>query len=182
MLLQFLAQPPLAAVRSLMILCVFPEAHKKRRERMPDFVSLGLLFVGLVGVITLVVAVLALRSLKTAVWLAERRHEHLEEERERLAVLSEEHKSLYEELERERQQRRTLQEELAHERQQHLEAKQRADQAHQEALKGAAQQLREQMDHYLGELEEKEGTDPDLRLAPSVQRKSKSEPDISGSA
>jgi biopolymer transport protein ExbB/TolQ len=138
---------------------------------MTDFVSLGLLFVGVVGVTTLVVAVLALRSSQTAVWLAERRNEHLEEERDRLALLSEEHKSLYEELERERQQRRNLEEELDHERQQRLEAEQRAERAHQEALKGAAQQLRERMDHYLVELEEKEDTDPGFRLVSPVQSK-----------
>jgi uncharacterized membrane protein YhiD involved in acid resistance len=140
---------------------------------MADFVGFGLLFVGLVGVITLVVTVLALRSSQTAVWLAERRNEHLEEEKERLALLSEEHKSLYEALEQERHQRRSLEEELDHERQQRLEAEQRAERAQQEALKGAAQQLREQMDHYLTELEEKESTDPGLRLLPSVQSKVK---------
>ena len=140
---------------------------------MADFVGFGLLFVGLVGVITLVVAVLALRSSQTAVWLAERRNEQLEEEKERLALLSEEHKRLYEELEQERHQRRSLEEELDHERQQRLEAEQRAERAQQEALKGATQQLREQMDHYLTELEEKESTDPGLGLLPSVQGKVK---------
>jgi hypothetical protein len=154
-----------------MILCASEKSHKKRKERMTDFVSLGLIFVSLIGVGTLVVAVLALRSSQTAVWLAERRHEHLEEERERLAVLNEEHKNLYEELERERQQRRSLEEELEHERQQRLEAEQKAERAHQEALKGAAQQLRKQMDHYLVELEDKEGTDPRLQSVPSEQSK-----------
>jgi|SRR5215211_4092614 len=138
---------------------------------MPDFVILGLLFVGLTGIATLVVAVLALRSSQDAVWLAERRDEHMEEERERLALLNEEHKSLYEELERERQQRRSLEEELDHERQQRLEAEQRAERAHEEALKGAAQQLRKQMDHYLVELEDKQRTDPSLQSVPSEQSK-----------
>lgn len=130
---------------------------------MADFVGLGLLIVGLVGVITLVVAVLTLRSSRTAVWLAERRNEHLEEEKERLALLHQEHKSLYAELEQERQQRRSLEDELNHERQQRLEAQQSAERAQQEALKEAAQQLRERMDHYLGELEEKEDTEPGVR-------------------
>jgi uncharacterized membrane protein YhiD involved in acid resistance len=156
-----------------MILCASEKSAQYHGECMTDFVSLGLLFVGLVGVITLVVAVLALRSSQTAVWLAEQRNEYLGEERERLELLSEEHKSLHEELERERQQRSSLEEELDHERQQRLEAEQRAERAQQEALKGAAQQLRKQMDHYLVELEEKEGTDPGLGLAPSEQQKGK---------
>jgi len=133
---------------------------KKRVEEgklMVDFVSFGTLFV---GVITLVVVVLALRSTQGAARLAEERNEYLKEEQERLALLSEERRSLYEELERERQQRKSLQEELNYEHQQRLEAQERAEWAEQEALKGAAQQLRQRMDHYLNELEEKEDTHP----------------------
>jgi Tfp pilus assembly protein PilN len=154
-----------------MILCASEKVHKRRRELMADFVGFsdvdfvifGMLFVAVVGVITLVVVVLALRSAQAAARLAEERNEYLKEEQERLTLLHHEHKTLYEELERERQQRRSLQDELDHEHQQLLEAQQRAERAQQEALKAATQQLREQIGHYLSELEDKEDTDPGIR-------------------
>jgi biopolymer transport protein ExbB/TolQ len=124
---------------------------------MVDFVSFGTLFV---GVVTLIVAVLAMRSAQGAARLAVQRNEYLKEDQERLALLSEERRSLYEELKTERQHRRSLQEELNYEHQQRLEAEERAEWAEQEALKGAAQQLRQRMDRYLNELEEKEDTHP----------------------
>jgi Skp family chaperone for outer membrane proteins len=134
-----------------------------RRELMADLVGLGMVFIGVVGVGTLVVAVLALRSARAAARLGEERNEYLKEEQERLGLLREEHKSLYEELERERQQRRSLEDELDHERQRHLEAQQRAERAQQEALREAAQQLREWIGHYLSELEESEDTEAGIR-------------------
>lgn len=108
----------------------------------------------IVGIITLVVAVLTLRSARSAVQLAEARNEYLREEQTRLAQLREQHKTLKEELVRERQERWSLQEELNQEHGKRLEAERRAEQAEQEALRGATQQLREWMDHYLKELEE----------------------------
>ncbi len=108
----------------------------------------------LVGIVTLLVAVLTLRSARSAVQLAEARNEYLREEQTRLAQLREQHKTLKEELVRERHERWSLQEELNQEHGQRLEAQRRAEQAEQEALMGATQQLRERMDHYLKELEE----------------------------
>jgi Skp family chaperone for outer membrane proteins len=124
-----------------------------------DLVGSGMVFIGVVEVATLVVAVLAWRSAKTAARLGEERNEYLKEEQESLALLREEHKSLYKELERERQQRRSLENELNHERQRHLEAQQRAERAQQVALREAAQQLRQWVGHYLSELEEGEDTE-----------------------
>ncbi len=122
-----------------------------------DIVGIGALCV---GVLILVVVVLTLRSAKSAVWLAEARNEYLCEEQDRLEHLREVHKVLQEELVRERQERWSLQEQLNQEQGQRLEAQRRAEQAEQEALQRATQQLREQMDHYLKELEE--GTHPGL--------------------
>jgi biopolymer transport protein ExbB/TolQ len=116
-----------------------------------NLVDVGALLVGLV---TLVVAVLALRSAQSAAQLAEARNEYLLEEQKRLDQLREQHKTLNEELVRERQERWSLQEQLNQEQGQRLEAQRRAEQAEQEALRGATQQLREQMDRYLKELEE----------------------------
>ena len=116
-----------------------------------DLVDVGALLVGLV---TLVVAVLALRSAQSAAQLAEARNEYLLEEQKRLDQLREQHKTLNEELVRERQERWSLQEQLNQEQGQRLEAQRRAELAEQEALRGATQQLREQMDRYLKELEE----------------------------
>jgi biopolymer transport protein ExbB/TolQ len=122
-----------------------------------DVVAVGAL---LVGIVTLCVAALTLRSARSAVQLAEARNEYLREEQTRLAQLREQHKTLKEELVRERQERWSLQEELNQEQGERLEAQRRAEQAEQEALMGATQQLRERMDHYLKELEE--GTQPGL--------------------
>jgi uncharacterized protein (DUF3084 family) len=108
----------------------------------------------LVGIVTLCVAVLTLRSAQSAVQLAEARNEYLREEQTRLAQLREQLKALETELVRERQERWSLQDELNQEQGKRLEAQQRAEQAEQEALKRATQQLREQMGHYLKELEE----------------------------
>jgi uncharacterized protein YdbL (DUF1318 family) len=108
----------------------------------------------LVGIVTLCVAALTLRSARSAVQLAETRNEYLREEQTRLAQLREQHKTLKEELVRERQERWSLQEELNQEHGERLEAQRRAEQAEQEALKRATQQLRERMGHYLKELEE----------------------------
>ena len=116
-----------------------------------DVVDVGALLVGLV---TLVVVVLALRSAQSAAQLAEARNEYLREEQKRLDQLREQHKTLNEELVRERQERWSLQEQLNQEQGQRLEAQRRAELAEQEALRGATQQLREQMDRYLKELEE----------------------------
>ena len=108
----------------------------------------------LVGMVTLIVVVLALRSAQSAVQLAEARNEYLHEEQNRLAHLREEHKALNEELVRERQERWGLQEQLNQEQEERLEAQRRAEQAEQEALRGVTQQLREQMDRYIQDLEE----------------------------
>jgi biopolymer transport protein ExbB/TolQ len=125
---------------------------------MVDFVGVGTLFV---VVLILVVVVLTLRNARRAAQLAEERNDYLLEEQMRLKALHEEHQELREDLKSERQARWSLQEELKQERQARLEAQQRAEKAEQEALRRATQQLREQMDHYLNELEE-EGQ-PDIR-------------------
>jgi septal ring factor EnvC (AmiA/AmiB activator) len=122
-----------------------------------DVVAVGAL---LVGIVTLCVAVLTLRSAQSAVQLAEARNEYLREEQTRLNQLREQLKALEAELVRERQERWSLQEELNQEQGERLEAQRRAEQAEQEALRGATQQLRERMGHYLKELEE--GTQPGL--------------------
>ena len=116
-----------------------------------DVVGVGAL---LVGIATLVVVVLTLRSAQSAVQLAEARNEYLLEEQKRLDQLREQHKTLNEELERERQERWSLQEQLNQEQEERLEAERRAEQAEQEALREATQQLREQMDRYIQDLEE----------------------------
>ena len=122
-----------------------------------DVVGAGAL---LVGIVTLCVAALTLRSARSAVHLAEARNEYLREEQYRLAPLREQLKAQETELVRERQERWSLQEELNQEQGERLEAQRRAEQAEQEALRGATQQLRERMGHYLKELEE--GTQPGL--------------------
>ena len=116
-----------------------------------DVVGVGAL---LVGIATLVVVVLTLRSARSAAQLAEARNEYLREEQKRLDQLREQHKTLNEELVRERQARWSLQEQLNQEQGERFEAERRAEQAEQEALRGATQQLREQMDRYIQELEE----------------------------
>ena len=116
-----------------------------------DVVGAGAL---LVGIVTLCVAVLTLRSTQIAVQLAEARNEHLREEQIRLAKPREQLKVLETELVQERQERWSLQEKLNQERGERSEAQRRAEQAEQEALKQTTRQLREWMDHYLKELEE----------------------------
>ena len=123
-------------------------------ETIDVMIDLGAVGALLVGIVTLLVAVLTLRSARSAVQLAEARNEYLREEQTRLAQLREQHKTLKEELVRERQERWSLQEKLNQEHGERLEAQRRAEQAEQEALKRATQQLREQMGHYLKELEE----------------------------
>ena len=116
-----------------------------------DVVGAGAL---LVGIVTLCVAALTLRSAQSAVHLAEARNEHLREEQHRLAHLREQLKVLETELVQERQERWSLQEELNQEQGKRLEAQRRTEQAEQEALKQTTKQLRERMGHYLKELEE----------------------------
>ena len=123
-------------------------------ETIDVVIDLGAVGALLVGIVTLLVAVLTLRSARSAVQLAEARNEYLREEQTRLAQLREQHKTLKEELVRERQERWSLQEELNQEHGERLEAQRRVEQAEQEALKRATQQLRERMGHYLKELEE----------------------------
>jgi uncharacterized membrane protein YhiD involved in acid resistance len=123
-------------------------------ETIDVVIDLGAVGALLVGIVTLLVAVLTLRSARSAVQLAEARNEYLREEQTRLAQLREQHKTLKEELVRERQERWSLQEKLNQEHGERLEAQRRAEQAEQEALKRATQQLRERMGHYLKELEE----------------------------
>jgi len=122
-----------------------------------DVIGAGAL---LVGIVTLCVAVLTLRSAQIAVQLAEARNQHLREEQIRLSKPGEQLKVLETELVQERLERWSLQEELNQEHGERLEAQRRVEQAEQEALKRATQQLRERMDHYLKELEE--GTDPGI--------------------
>ena len=122
-----------------------------------DVVGAGAL---LVGIVTLCVAVLTLRSARSAVHLAEARNEYLREEQYRLAPLREQLKAQETELVRERQERWSLQEAVNQEQGERLEAQRRVEQAEQEALKQTTMQLREQMDHYLKKLEE--DTDPGL--------------------
>lgn len=67
------------------------------------FISIGVL---LVGIVTLVIAVLALRSMRRSMKLAEKRTmDNLRDEQVRLAFLREEHQRLVEELKQERQER-----------------------------------------------------------------------------
>ena len=120
-----------------------------------DVVGAGAL---LVGIVTLCVAVLTLRSARSAVHLAEARNEHLREEQIRLAKPLEQLKVLETELVQERLERWSLQEALNQEQGERLEAQRRVEQAEQEALKQTTRQLREWMDHYLKNQEE--DTDP----------------------
>jgi signal transduction histidine kinase len=141
-----------------LLFCSWVPAIWEVFREMLDFVVVGTLFA---VVITLVIGVLTLRNARRAAQLAEERNEYLLEEQTRLRALREEHQGLREDLQSERQARWSLQEELKQERQARVEAQQRAEKAEQEALRRATQQLREQMDHYLNELEE-EGQ-PDIR-------------------
>ena len=123
-------------------------------ETIDVMIDLGAVGALLVGIVTLLVTVLTLRSARSAVQLAEARNEYLREEQTRLAQLREQLKVLKEELARERHERWSLQEELNQEHGKRLEAQLRAEQAEQEALMGATRQLRERMGDYLKELEE----------------------------
>jgi uncharacterized membrane protein YhiD involved in acid resistance len=123
---------------------------------MMDLGGVGAL---LVGIVTLCVAVLTLRSAQSAVHLAEARNEHLREEQIRLAKPLEQLKVLETELAQERLERWSLQEALNQEQGERLEAQRRVEQAEQEALKQTTRQLRERMVHYLKKVEE--DTDPD---------------------
>jgi biopolymer transport protein ExbB/TolQ len=116
----------------------------------------------LVVVVTLVVAVLALRNTRRTGELAEKLAEHQLEDRESLEII----RGLREELDQERQERQNLREELDQERQERqraqqalVKAQQRAENAEQKAIREATRQLRARMDDYLKELGE-EGTWP----------------------
>jgi HAMP domain-containing protein len=111
----------------------------------------------LVAVITLVIAVLALRNTRRTGELTEKLAEHQLEDRESVEII----RGLRQGLDYERQERQSLQEELQRkhreleqERQERLRAQRRAEQAEQEALREATRQLRERMDDYLKELGE----------------------------
>jgi F0F1-type ATP synthase membrane subunit b/b' len=102
-----------------------------------------------------VVAGLALGHVRKIASLTEEHIGELREEQERLQFFyHEKHKSLEEELERERQERVEAQKNLEQEHQQRLEAQLQAEQAKQEAIREATLQLHEQMDLYLKELDE----------------------------
>jgi biopolymer transport protein ExbB/TolQ len=124
---------------------------------MMDPIKIGVLFFILYFflVVTLVVAGLALGHVRKIASLTEEHIGELREEQERLQFFYyEKHKSLEEELERERQERVEAQKNLEQEHQQRLEAQLQAEQAKQEAMREATLQLREQMDLYLKELDE----------------------------
>ena len=124
---------------------------------MMDPIKIGVLFFILYFflVVTLVVAGLALRHVRKIASLTEEHIGELREEQERLQFFyHEKHKSLEEELERERQECVEAHKNLEQEHQQRLEAQRQAEQAKQEAMREVTLQLREQMDLYLKELDE----------------------------
>ena len=117
-------------------------------------VGVGTLFV---AVITLVIAVLALRNTRWTGELAQKLAEHQLEDRESLEII----RGLRQGMDWERQERKNLREELDKERQERqraqqalVKAQQRAENAEQRAIREATQQLRERMDDYLKELGE----------------------------
>ncbi len=117
-------------------------------------IGVGTLFV---VVVTLVVAVLALRHARRIGELAQKLAEHQLEDRESLEII----RGLRQGLDQERQERQNLREELDRERQERLraqqalvQAQQRAENAEQKAMMEATRQLRERMDEYLKELGE----------------------------
>ena len=117
-------------------------------------IGVGTLFV---VVVTLVVAVLALRHGRRTGELAEKLTEHQLEDRESLEII----RGLRQGLDQERQERKNLREELDQERQERLraqqaliQAQQRAEKAEQKAMMEATRQLRARMDEYLKELGE----------------------------
>ena len=114
----------------------------------------------LIGIATLVVGTLTLRSAREAVGLAEDRMRYLDEEQARLEHLRQERQALADELERERQERRALADELERDREGRLRAQQRAQLAAQEAQLEAAARLRARLDGYLKELREEADTSP----------------------
>jgi biopolymer transport protein ExbB/TolQ len=117
-------------------------------------VSVGTLFA---VVVTLVVAVLALRHARRTGKLAEKLAEHQLEDRESLEIIRglrqgldqerQEHQNLREELDQERRERQRAQQAL-------VKAQQRAENAEQKAMTEATRQLRARMDDYLKELGE----------------------------
>ncbi len=111
-----------------------------------SFVSFGTLFV---GIVTLVVAVLTLRSARQASEIADKHaKQQLEEEEEHFEII----RGLRQGLDWERQERQSLHEELEQTRQELLEAQQRAAHAEENAMREATRQLRARMDDYLKEL------------------------------
>ena len=117
-------------------------------------VGVGTLFV---AVITLVIAVLALRNTRRTGELAQKLAEHQLEDRESFEII----RGLRQGMDWERQERKNLREELDQERQERqraqqalVKAQQRAENAEQRAIREATQQLRERMDDYLKELGE----------------------------
>ena len=117
-------------------------------------IGVGTLFV---VVVTLVVAVLALRRGRRTGELAEKLAEHQLEDRESLEII----RGLRQGMDQERQERKNLREELDQERQERLraqqaliQAQQRAEKAEQKAMMEATRQLRARMDDYLKELGE----------------------------
>ena len=111
----------------------------------------------LVVVVTLVVAVLALRRGRRIGELAQKLAEHQLEDRENLEII----RGLRQGLDQERRERQNLCEELDQERQERLraqqaliQAQQRAEKAEQKAMMEATRQLRARMDEYLKELGE----------------------------
>ena len=126
-------------------------------------INIGTLFV---GVVTLMVALLALRSARRAGDLAGKcAEDHLEDQQERSEII----RGLRQGMDWERKERQSLRVELDQERQEHLRAQQqllqaqrRAEHAEQKALREATQQLRARMDDYLKEIGE-EGTSPGIR-------------------
>jgi biopolymer transport protein ExbB/TolQ len=111
----------------------------------------------LVVVLTLVVAVLALRNTRRTGELAEKLAEHQLEDRESLEII----RGLRQGLDQERQERQNLRVELDQERRERqraqqalVKAQQRAENAEQKAIREATRQLRARMDDYLKELGE----------------------------
>jgi biopolymer transport protein ExbB/TolQ len=117
-------------------------------------IGVGTLFV---VVVTLVVAVLALRHARRTGELAEKLAEHQLEDRESLEII----RGLRQGLDQERQERQNLREELDQERRERqraqqalVKAQQRVENAEQKAIREATRQLRARMDDYLKELGE----------------------------
>ncbi len=117
-------------------------------------ISVGTLFV---VAVTLIIAVLVLRSTRRTDEIAEKLAEHQLEDRESFEII----RGLRQGLDWERQERQNLREELDQERKERqraqqalVRAQQRAESAEQKAMREATLQLRERMDEYLKELGE----------------------------